>query len=382
MWKHKNFINLQLCAGPIPYEVIVNGTTFSIQRLSDSGLTDENTWSYNASINTGTYSISGNTVVWNDGTILQYNGVDVLPTDDIIGIEGNPGIYTTRSATPTLTFKHFFDAGTIGSGTVKFRHYSQTEPLPQLATPQNVTADGTTVSWDAVENATSYEILVGGSSFGTVSTTSVDLSTLAGWTSLTDGDYSVTVVAKADGYADSEPSAAVSVTKQGGGGGGIVEMPNISNWTATKVSGDFAGTLTLYTTNNDGNKIQCGPKGYEWITKINGEDIEIPFSDVASVFGITQDSDGNNIIPSEWGFNSAFDNRVTNDGLDGGSCIMQIDTNGYFSGLTSTDIRVLVYDANTDTMRVDTCEVNEMLGELTTKYAYGFNQIFGTIMRI
>lgn len=26
------------------------------------------------------------------------------------------------------TFKHFYDAGTIGSGMVKFRHYSQTEP--------------------------------------------------------------------------------------------------------------------------------------------------------------------------------------------------------------------------------------------------------------
>lgn len=128
MWKHKNFINLQLCAGPIPYEVIVNGTTFSIQRLSDSGFTGENTWSNNASINTDTYSISGNTVVWNDGTILQYNGVDVLPTDDIIGIQGNPGIHTTRTATPALTFKHFYDAGTIGSGTVKFRHYSQQEP--------------------------------------------------------------------------------------------------------------------------------------------------------------------------------------------------------------------------------------------------------------
>lgn len=293
MWKHKNFINLQLCAGPIPYEVIVNGTTFSIQRLSDSGLTGENTWNYNASINTGTYSISGNTVVWNDGTILQYNGVDVLPTDDIIGIEGNPGIYTTRSATPTLTFKHFFDAGTIGSGTVKFRHYSQQEPSS----------------------------------------------------------------------------------------GGIVEMPNISNWTATKVSGDFAGTLTLYTTNNDGNKIRCGPKGYEWIPKINGADIEIPFSDVASVFGITQDSDGNNITPSEWAIMSAFDNRVTNDGLDGGSCIMQIDTDGYFNGLTSTEVRVLVYDVNTDTMRVDTCEIDEKMGYLTTKYAYGFNQIFCTISR-
>lgn len=130
MWKHKNFINLQLCAGPQPFSIAVNGTTFSIQRLSDSMVTGEETWSYNASINTDTYSISGNTVVWNDGTILQYNGVDVLPTDDIIGILGNPGIYTTRSATPqpTLIFKHFYDAGTIGSGTVKFRHYSQTEP--------------------------------------------------------------------------------------------------------------------------------------------------------------------------------------------------------------------------------------------------------------
>lgn len=28
------------------------------------------------------------------------------------------------------TFKHFYDAGTIGTGTVKFRHYSQQEPTP------------------------------------------------------------------------------------------------------------------------------------------------------------------------------------------------------------------------------------------------------------
>lgn len=35
---------------------------------------------------------------------------------------------------PTLTFKHFYDAGTIGSGTVKFRHYSQTEPTPPTYT--------------------------------------------------------------------------------------------------------------------------------------------------------------------------------------------------------------------------------------------------------
>ena len=42
---------------------------------------------------------------------------------------------------------------------------------------------------------------------------SVDLTTLPGWSSLSTGSHSITIVAKADGYRDSEPSAAVSVTK-------------------------------------------------------------------------------------------------------------------------------------------------------------------------
>ena len=42
------------------------------------------------------------------------------------------------------------------------------EKITQLATPQNVTADGTTVSWDAVENATSYAVLADGNEIGTV----------------------------------------------------------------------------------------------------------------------------------------------------------------------------------------------------------------------
>lgn len=39
----------------------------------------------------------------------------------------------------------------------------------KLATPQNVTANGTTVSWDAVENATSYAVLADGMSIEEVS---------------------------------------------------------------------------------------------------------------------------------------------------------------------------------------------------------------------
>ena len=42
---------------------------------------------------------------------------------------------------------------------------------------------------------------------------SVDLTTLPGWAGLAAKTYNITVVAKADGYRDSEPSAAVSVEK-------------------------------------------------------------------------------------------------------------------------------------------------------------------------
>ena len=42
---------------------------------------------------------------------------------------------------------------------------------------------------------------------------SVDLTTLPGWAALAAKTYEITVVARADGYRDSEPSAAVSVEK-------------------------------------------------------------------------------------------------------------------------------------------------------------------------
>ena len=45
---------------------------------------------------------------------------------------------------------------------------ANTTQATQLATPQNVTADGTTVSWDVVKNATSYAVLADGSEIGRV----------------------------------------------------------------------------------------------------------------------------------------------------------------------------------------------------------------------
>lgn len=48
-------------------------------------------------------------------------------------------------------------------------------------------------------------------------TKSYDLSTSSKWTDLAIGNHNITIVAKADGYRDSDPSIAVSFTKQNGG---------------------------------------------------------------------------------------------------------------------------------------------------------------------
>lgn len=94
----------------------------------------------------------------------------------------------------SLSFKHHFrNTSLIGTGTYKFRPYTVAEPMitgnflttssdeilqdnngnnleyiTQLSTPQNVTADGTTVIWDAVENATSYKIFADDVIIGTL----------------------------------------------------------------------------------------------------------------------------------------------------------------------------------------------------------------------
>lgn len=56
-----------------------------------------------------------------------------------------------------------------------------TTKLTQLSTPQNVTVDGTLVSWDEVENATSYEVLADGTSIGENPVPSGYTVTLTSW---------------------------------------------------------------------------------------------------------------------------------------------------------------------------------------------------------
>lgn len=226
----------------VSMNITANGSTVNISgTLLPSETTT--TW-FNVNQTTPQYSIENDRVIWlPNGEILQYNGVDVLPGDEIIG----DGVYTThavaisgetwllnstitpqtasyevnftsnsedytsivmsakgtmsynsattgndvyegfwvneayrtitfetaptgnlltwlqangtKQSAPTISFRHLYSGGTIGSGAVKFKAYTQTY-LPQLATPANVAVSGTTVSWDAVENAESYDIYV------------------------------------------------------------------------------------------------------------------------------------------------------------------------------------------------------------------------------
>ena len=57
--------------------------------------------------------------------------------------------------------------------------------VAKLATPQNVTANGTTVSWDLVENATSYAVLADGTEIGTVEGIATNFTLSDGSTLLT-----------------------------------------------------------------------------------------------------------------------------------------------------------------------------------------------------
>lgn len=78
------------------------------------------------------------------------------------------------------------------------------------------------------------EIAVSFTSKKSTSQVSIDLTTLSGWGNVANGQHSIQVVAKADGYKDSEPSAAVSVEKATAG------------YTVTITEVNAAGIYTVY----------------------------------------------------------------------------------------------------------------------------------------
>lgn len=155
MWKHKNFINLQLCATLAQLDDIyvfvdlvptkigqdysgTPGVTPSIT-IAENKITSTTASFYNITENNyASASSDSKELLITDGWKIKYVEYPYIVEDggtrynvgDSFNATGTGnGLYITlEQSTPTLTFKHFYDAGTIGSGTYKFRHYSQQEP--------------------------------------------------------------------------------------------------------------------------------------------------------------------------------------------------------------------------------------------------------------
>lgn len=108
-------------------------------------------------------------------------------------VDGSTGVFTV-----TLDSGHVLDTVTLGSD-----------------------FDNTTLS---TKTDTSFSLLFGNTAGGTITITSkkstsqvsIDLTILSGWGNVTSGDHVIQVVAKADGYRDSEKSTAVNFTKGSG----------------------------------------------------------------------------------------------------------------------------------------------------------------------
>lgn len=84
--------------------------------------------------------------------------------------------------------------------------------LLRFASAPTISLSNSTLTITAVDNATSYAIYSDNTLLTTITTTSVDLSTLI----TTAGTYTIYAIAKATGYADSEKSNEVSYTVASG----------------------------------------------------------------------------------------------------------------------------------------------------------------------
>lgn len=174
MWKHKNFINLQLCAGET-WVLNESPTLLQYAKQFDISFTSNNTsYTYlkfgEDSIGIAQALYYGTTQVYEDGnnawTNTAYRTItfDTPPTGDLLTwLQANG----TKQSTPTLTFKHFYDAGLQGTGTYKFRHYSQQEPSSGETWVLNETFDSggveNTFTTSFVSNGTTYASLSYGS---------------------------------------------------------------------------------------------------------------------------------------------------------------------------------------------------------------------------
>jgi hypothetical protein len=124
--------------------------------------------------------------------------------------------------------------------------------ITQLAAPTGLSVSGTTLTWTAVANASSYMIRDSGTQIGTSSNASFSLSGVT-----TVGTHPITVVAVGDGtsYANSQPSDAVNYIVEGSPSATIT---NAKGETLTVLTYPSEGTYVSATVNTGENAGSIG----------------------------------------------------------------------------------------------------------------------------
>ena len=169
--------NLTNCTGASTNPTTINeGTTATLSFVSNDGYSFPDT-----------ITVSGvESYTWDKstGTLTLTNATgDVSITINCIVVYPKINSFTY----------HGKQINNISGKPIRYVHYMgntyEMVYVVQLATPQNVTADGTTVSWDEVENATSYEICADGTSIGTVEGAVTDASYIVTIDDVTNDEY-------------------------------------------------------------------------------------------------------------------------------------------------------------------------------------------------
>ena len=206
--KDSGFIRISNATGPVTV------TITCVQIYTITANITNGSWSGDTQVDVGASAM---------GVIAPNSGYSYPTSVTVTGAE-----YTYDSGTGNITLTNITANVVITA-----------ECLPQLATPQNVSADGTTVSWDEVENATSYAVLADGSEIGTVEGASSGETWLLN--DIVDGRTLQTT--KVD-FTSNNTSYSYIVTKKG-----YIAYSNSEEWNDTNMVYDTASwTNSAYRT--------------------------------------------------------------------------------------------------------------------------------------